>query len=441
MATIFKRNAILGVIFSLLPLMSGCNQVSNAAAVVPLDGKQNAHPAVDGAFAEARALHDRFITLDTHLDTPVHFSRPGWDIMERHEFFSDRSQVDYPRMQDGGLDGGFWVIFTQQGPRTPEGHAMALDHALLVAMRIREMVARHHEYFEIALDAADAKRIVEAGRKVVYISMENGYPLGTDPRLLETFYQLGVRMFGPVHFANNELGDSATDLSGAQWKGLSEAGRTFVAEANRLGIVLDASHASDDVFDQMLEWSATPIVLSHSGARAIFDHPRNRDDARLERLAEHGGVIQMNAFGSYLRPVPQPPGRVTALRALREAFGSLLGMSPEQVAAMAERRREIDREFPIDHPDLDDFMAHLLHVLELIGPNHVGIGADWDGGGGIEGMWDVAATPRITERLLAAGYTEADLAKIWGGNVLRLLQAAQDHAQAVAAAPPSRDPT
>ncbi|MCC5888307.1 MAG: dipeptidase [Gammaproteobacteria bacterium] len=409
--------------------MSGCNPGSEADAASLSDASSAAGP---DAFAEARALHDRFVTLDTHLDTPVHFSRPGWDIMQRHDFFTDRSQVDYPRMQEGGLDGGFWVIFTQQGPRTPEGHALALDHGLLVAMRIREMVARNHEHFELALTAADAQRIVDAGRKVVYISIENGYPLGTDPRLLETFYRLGARMFGPVHFANNELGDSATDPSGAEWHGLSEAGKAFVAEANRLGIILDASHASDDVFDQMLELSATPIVLSHSGARAIYDHPRNRDDARLQRLAEHGGVIQMNAFGAYLRPVQQPPARITALRDLRQEFGSLLGMSPEQVAAMAERRREIDEEFPVDYPDLDDFMAHMLHVLELIGPDHVGIGADWDGGGGVEGMWDVAAQPRITKRLIAAGYTEADLAKIWGGNVLRLLQAAEDHARSVA---------
>ncbi len=416
MVTIRMQVLILGVILVLATLMSGCNPGSND----------------DDPFAEARALHDHFITLDTHLDTPVHFSRPGWDIMERHDFFSDRSQVDYPRMQEGGLDGGFWVIFTQQGPRTPEDHAMALDHGLLVAMRIREMVARNHEYFELALTASDAQRIVDAGRKVVYISIENGYPLGTDPRLLETFYRLGARMFGPVHFANNELGDSATDPSGPEWHGLSEAGKAFVAEANRLGMVLDASHASDDVFDQMLELSATPIVLSHSGARAIYDHPRNRDDARLKRLAEQGGVIQMNAFGAYLRPVHQPPARITALRELRQEFGSLLGMSPEQVAAMAERRREIDEEFPVDHPDLDDFMAHMLHVLDLIGPDHVGIGADWDGGGGVEGMWDVTAQPRITKRLIEAGYTEADLAKIWGGNVLRLLQAAEEHARSVA---------
>lgn len=421
---------------ALAALMSACNSSKHVSAAVPEAG---AGAAVDSAFAEARALHDRFITLDSHLDTPVHFSRPGWDIMQRHEFFSDRSQVDYPRMQDGGLDGGFWVIFTRQGPRSPEGHAKALDHALLVAMRIREMVARHHEHFELAFDAADAERIVDAGRKVVYISIENGYPLGTDPRLLETFYQLGVRMFGPVHFANNELGDSATDLSGPEWQGLSEAGRAFVAEANRLGMVLDASHASDDVLDQMLELSATPIVLSHSGAKAIYDHPRNRDDARLQRLAEHGGVIQMNAFGSYLRPVPQPPGRVTALRALREEFGSLLGMNPEQVATMAERRREIDRDFPIDHPDLDDYMAHVLHVLELIGPDHVGIGADWDGGGGIEGMWDVAAQPKITQRLIEAGYSEADLEKIWGGNLLRLLRAAEDHARGIRDGSPAAD--
>ncbi|TVS17958.1 MAG: membrane dipeptidase [Gammaproteobacteria bacterium] len=404
--------------------LTGCSPPSDAEAVIQ----------DQDAFAQARAMHDRFITLDTHLDTPVHFSRPGWDIMERHDFFTDRSQVDYPRMREGGLDGGFWVVFTQQGPRTPEGHAMALDHALLVTMRIREMVARNHEHFELALTASDAQRIVDAGKKVVYISIENGYPLNTNPRLLETFYHLGVRMFGPVHFANNELGDSATDRGGPEWNGLSEAGKAFVAEANRLGMVLDASHASDDVFDDLLELSATPIVLSHSGVRAIYDHPRNRDDERLLRLAESGGVIQMNAFGAYLRPVQQPPGRTTALRELREEFGSILGMPSEQVAAMAERRREIDEQFPVDHPDLDDFMAHLLYALELIGVDHVGIGADWDGGGGVEGMWDVAAMPLITQRLLEAGYDQDDLAKVWSGNVLRLLEAAEDHAEMLAAA-------
>ncbi len=424
MIKLTTQGAILGVIAFVI---AGCMPDSSADAP---GTSTNSGP---DPFAEARAMHDRFITLDTHLDTPVHFSRPGWDIMERHDFFTDRSQVDYPRMVDGGLDGGFWVIYTQQGPRTPEGHAMALDHALMVAMRIREMVARNHEHFELALTADDAQRIVDAGRKVVYMSIENGYPLETDPRLLETFYRLGVRMFGPVHFANNELGDSATDMGGPEWNGLSEAGKAFVAEANRLGMILDASHASDDVFDDLLEYSATPIVLSHSGVRAIYDHPRNRDDERLLRLAEHGGVIQMNAFGAYLRPVPQPPGRATALREMREEFGSLLGMSPERVAAMAERRREIDERYPVDFPDLDDFMAHLLYALELIGVDHVGIGADWDGGGGVEGMWDVAAMPRITKRLIEAGYDEEDLAKIWGGNVLRLLRAAEDHARSVTA--------
>ena len=409
-------------------LLAACDQAAAPAAAAPVTAAPAAAP--DDAFAEARAMHDRFITLDTHLDTPVHLSRPGWDIMERHDFFTDRSQVDYPRMEEGGLDGGFWVIFTQQGPRTDEGHADALDHALLVMTRIHKMVARNHEHFELALTADDAERIVDAGRKVVYISIENGYPLGTDARLLETFYRLGVRMFGPVHFANNELGDSATDHGGAEWGGLSPAGREFVSEANRLGIVLDASHASDDVFDDLIRLSATPIILSHSGVAAIYDHPRNRSDARLRRLAETGGVIQMNAFGPYLRPVIQPPGRATALRELSEEFGSILGMGPERMHEMAAQRREIDERYPVDQPDLDDFMDHLLYALDLIGPDHVGIAPDWDGGGGVEGMWDVAAIPRITKRLLAAGYTEVDLAKIWGGNVLRVLRAAEHHARA-----------
>lgn len=375
--------------------------------------------------AQARALHRRLLTLDTHLDTTMHLARPRWSIIERHSRRTDPSQVDLPRMLEGGLDGGFWAIFLSQGPRTPEAHARARDQALRITLRLREMVARHGERFELALTADDAARIAAAGRSIVYLSMENGYPLGQDPTLLRTFHDLGVRMFGPVHFLNNELGDSATDPKGPEWGGLSPLGRQLVAEANRLGIVLDASHASDVVLDQMLGLSQAPIILSHSGFKAVYDHPRNIDDERLRRIAAAGGVISMNSLPAYLQRVDVPPERSAALAPLMRRFMNFGELTPEAAAQFVAERDVIDKQYPVRPVDFDDFMAHLLHALKVVGPEHVAIGLDWDGGGGVIGMEDVTAIPRITARLLAEGYGEADIGRIWSGNVLRVLRAAE----------------
>jgi membrane dipeptidase len=395
---------------------------SGSAAAWPTDAPRAAPPPVS---AQALAVHRRLLTLDTHLDTTMHLARPRWSIVERHSRATDPSQVDLPRMLEGGLDGGFWAIYLAQGPRTPEGHARARDQALRITARLREMVARHHEQFELALTADDAARIAARGRSIVYLSIENGYPLGQDLTLLRTFYDLGVRMFGPVHFANNELGDSATDPKGPEWGGLSPLGKALVAEANRLGIVLDASHASDAVLDQMLELSQAPIILSHSGFKAVYDHPRNIDDARLRRIAAAGGVISMNSLPAYLQRVDVPPERAAALAPLMRRFMNFGELTPEAAAQFVADRDAINRQYPVRPVDFEDFMAHLLHALEVVGPEHVAIGLDWDGGGGVIGMEDVTQIPRITARLLEAGYSESDIGKIWSGNVLRVLRAAE----------------
>ncbi len=403
--------------------------------------------------ARARALHERLIVLDTHLDTPANLARPGWKITDRHRWEDDRSQVDLPRMIEGGLDGGFWAIYTAQGPRTPAGLAAARDRALRRTVEIREMVAAHPQHFELALRAADAARIAAKGKRIVYLSIENAYPIGKDLTLVQTFYSLGVRMMSPAHTTHSDLADSATDPAGPEWNGLSPLGREFVAECNRLGIVLDASHAADSVFDQMLELSKTPIILSHSGPRGANDHPRNIDDERIRRLAAKGGVIQINALSAYLIPTPPNPERNAAMVQLYLKYGlpprgaggsgtrggaatrpsrggpvSAVELPPEQQEAFSRERREIETKFPVPQATFEDYMRHVLHALKLVGPKHVGFGADWDGGGGVEGMRDVAALPRITERLLKEGYSETDLADMWGGNVIRLLQAAEDHA-------------
>jgi len=375
--------------------------------------------------ADAREVHERILTLDTHLDTPMNFARPGWDMLDEHSVDGDLSQVDYPRMVKGGLDGGFFAIYTPQGPRTLQGLENARDAAIRRGVEIREMVARHSDKFELALKADDAARIAARGKRFVFMSIENSYPLGKDLTLMRTFYQLGVRMIGPVHFTNNDLADSSTDPKGPEWHGLSPLGKDFVAEANRLGMVLDASHASDEVFDQMLALSAAPIILSHSGVSAVFKHPRNIDDARIRQLAAKGGVIQINSYSDYLVQTPTIQARDAAMRVLGMKYGPFRNLVGEKLKAYMTERHAIEAQYPLPRATIDDVMAHLLHALKLVGPEHVGIGLDLDGGGGVIGMEDVAGIPEITKRLIAAGYSEADLAKIWGGNALRVLREAE----------------
>lgn len=371
-------------------------------------------------------LHQRLICLDTHLDTPSSLARPGWDMMQRHAREQDFTQVDYPRMVEGGLNGGFFAIYTPQGALTPDGMAAARDDALLRALAIRELVAAHPRQFELALMAEDAARIAATGKRIVYQSIENAYPLGTDIGLLNLFYKLGVRMLGFIHFKNNQFGDSATDTP--QWNGLSPKGRELAALGNDLGMVLDASHASDAVFDQLMEISRSPIILSHSGCRAVFDHPRNIDDDRIKKLAARGGTIQINSYNAYLINVPPNPERDKARAALGQKMRSLSGLTPAQRDAamrdVAQARKEIEVRYPEPRATFDMYMQHVTHALDLVGPDHVGVGCDWDGGGGVTGMEDVTAIPKITERLIKLGYSESQLAGFWGGNALRVLKAA-----------------
>lgn len=375
----------------------------------------------------AAEAHKAAIVLDTHFDTPANFHIPGWDMLDRHSVEADGSQVDYPRMVDGGVDGGFFAIFTPQGARTPEGDAKARDAALLRAVEIHEMVAKHGAKFALATKAEEAAPIIAAGKKVVFMSMENSQPVEADLTLMQTFYTLGVRMIGPIHFLNNDLGDSSTDPKGKEWNGLSPKGKAFVAEANRLGMVLDASHASDEVLDQMIALSTTPLILSHSGLDAIFDHPRNIDDARLKALAAKGGVIQINAFSNYMVPQVKIPERDAAMAALMKSVGATgRDMTPAQRKAFLDGRKAIDAKWPVPRANLDDFMKHMLHAIEMAGVDHVGVSGDFDGGGGIEGLEDVTDYPKITERLIAAGYSKEDVTKVWGGNALRVLKAAAD---------------
>lgn len=394
--------------------------LASALTMICIDGA-----AAEGVSAEVSRVHEDAIVLDTHLDTPANFRRPGWSIVDNHVHEGDLSQVDLPRMKAGGLDGGFWVIYTAQGARDEAGKRAARDHGLDRLVSIHEMLAANAGEMELALTADDAERIAKAGKRVSFISMENAAPLASDPSLLTAYHRLGLRMLGITHVRNNDFGDSSTDPAGAEWNGLSPAGKALVQEANRLGILLDASHASDAVFDQLLALSQTPIVLSHTSADALYDHPRNIDDGRLRQLAVKGGVIHVNAYGGYLIDIPKIPERETAMGALSEKYGPESELAVDRVPAYLAERRAIEARYPARRATFDDYMAHVLHILKVAGVDHVGIGADWDGGGGVAGLEDVSALPKITEALLAAGYTEQDVRKIWSGNLLRVIREAQ----------------
>jgi membrane dipeptidase len=370
--------------------------------------------------APPRKSHADFLTLDTHLDTPIHFGRPGWSFAGHHDPATDLVQVDMERMEAGALDGGFFAIYTEQGPLTAKGYADALAFARKRSDLIDATLARFPTRIGRALTAEDARRLDREGKLIAFKSMENSYELGEDPSLLKEFHDRGVRLAGPVHGANNQFADSSGDTP--KWNGLSPLGRKWVEEMNRLGMVIDASHASDAAFDQMLELSRTPLLLSHSSGRWAFDHPRNLDDARIRKLAAKGGAICVSTI--FLSNMNLTPKRA----ALFARYERIAELSPGEQADLARRWRALDATEPMWNADFERYMAMVLHVIEVAGVDHVCFGADWDGGGGLPGIEDISALPKVTERLRQAGYSDDDLAKMWGGNILRILNQTQKSA-------------
>ena len=372
-----------------------------------------------------RAAHERMIVLDTHLDVAERFDDGLWDFSQRHVYAEDGSQVDLPRMREGGMDGGFFVIYTAQGPLTDEGYRDARDRALVRAAAIRRVIGENRAFMDLALTADDAERSARQGRRFGFISMENGWPLGEDLSLLTTFYRLGLRMAGPVHSRDNQLADSATGQN--RWGGLSPLGRRWVAEMNRLGIIIDVSHSSDATFDDILRLSRVPVVASHSGPKAIFDHRRNLDDDRMRRLAARGGVMFLNSIFMVQHDGSDERDRIN------DRHKNWAQLSPAGRRQLVADTAALNRLRPYTTADFDLYMRSLLHAIRVMGVDHVGLGADWDGGGGVIGMEDITALPRITGALRRAGLSEADIAKVMGGNLLRVMR----QVQAAAAPPPA----
>lgn len=391
-----------------------------AAAALLAGTFQSLQAQADEAMS-AEALHESILTLDGHLDTPLLFHRDGYDFSKRGSFSEDRTNVDLPRLQEGALDGGYWVIYTAPGPLNEEAYKDARTSALVRQMAIREMAAKYADSVELAFEADDAERIHESGKIVVFQSMENAYPLGEDLSLLEVFYVGGLRMLGLVHFGSNQFADSSTDEP--LHDGLSPLGEELVREANRLGMIVDASHASDEALRDMMAVSSTPVILSHSGPDGVFEHARNVPDDLLVQLAESGGVVHVNAFGGYLEQLETSPERQAALDEVSAEFGTdMSALSDEQLTAFRAARMAVDQQFPPPLSTFEKYLEHLFYTIDLVGVDHVGIGADWDGGGGVDGMEDVTAVPKITAALVDAGFSAEDIEKIWSGNVLRLMR-------------------
>lgn len=368
---------------------------------------------------KAAEIHDKVLTVDTHVDTPMRLVRSDYDLGERHDPDRRGGKVDFPRMKEGGLDAIFFAVFIGQGERTPAGNERAKDRALSIFEAIQQSLEKHSDLAELAVTPDDAYRIEKAGKRAIFIGIENGYPVGNDLSLIPKYYDLGARYITLCHTRNNDICDSSTDST--EHHGLSEFGEKVVAEMNRMGMMADLSHASDEAFYDVIEVSKAPIIASHSCARAICDNPRNLSDDMLKKLAENGGVIQMCILSSYVKPDEPNPERDAAFQALREKYRRYDDLSEEERQKAREEWRALEEKYPRKLANVSDVVDHIDHIVTVAGIDHVGIGTDFDGGGGVEGCYDVSEMGNITLELIKRGYTEKQIRKIWGGNIMRVM--------------------
>ena len=369
----------------------------------------------------AEEIHLRVLTVDTHCDTPMRMVSSGWDMSVRHEPGRRSGCIDLPRMLEGGLDAEFFAVFTGQGPLTDVGYAEARQSAAAALDAVDAMCAGHPDLVALAFSPEDAYRLEKEGRRAAFVGMENGYPVGTDLSLVRTYYDRGVRYLTLCHSSDNDICDSSTDRDDPEDRGLSDFGRQVVAECNRLGMMIDVSHSSDRSLAEILELTQAPVIASHSCARALCDHPRNLSDDMLRAVAENGGVIQICFVSGFLKKQKSNPEREKAMADLREKYGSFRDIKDEDVRRKVREEYEaLYEKYPGDRAEVRDIVDHVDHVVRLIGVDHVGFGTDFDGGGGVEGCDDVSDMPRLTEELLRRGYSEEDIRKIWGGNIMRV---------------------
>jgi membrane dipeptidase len=353
---------------------------------VLLPAQETAGTSPDGASLEAKAkqIHERVLTIDSHVDIAgARYATEGLDPGIDHP----RLRCDLVKMEQGGVDGVFLAVYVGQGKRNAEGYRQAFDAAMASFEAIHRLAEKMHpRRCKLAATPDDAERIARTGKRAIMIGIENGYPIGTDLSNVERFYNLGARYITLSHNGHNQICDSCYPRERlgderSEHGGLSDFGRQVVAEMNRLGIMADVSHVAAESFWDLMEVTQAPVIASHSGCRALCDHPRNLDDGQLKALAGNGGVIQVVAVGGFLKArSPLRPNRAS----------------------------------------VKDFVDHVDHAVQVAGIDHVGVGSDFDGGGGVPGFSHHGEALNVTVELVRRGYSEQQIAKIWGGNLLRV---------------------
>ncbi|NDW11280.1 membrane dipeptidase [Bacteroides sp. 214] len=328
--------------------------------------------------AKAKEMHSRFLSVDTHCDTPLNFVREkNYDVGK-----ANRNQVTLIKMQKGMLDGAFMACFVDQGPRTKVSSDSAVQVINKLIDAVYKQVDMNSDRCAIAYTPADLEQLKAEGKKAFFIGVENGYGIGKDIENLERLKKLKVSYLTLCHVMDNDICDSSSK-SKDEWGGLSPFGEKVVEEMNRLGMIIDVSHASESTFWDVIKLSSKPIIASHSGVKGIFNHNRNLTDAQLKALAKQGGVVQIYFVGSFMSP----------------------------------KRRETTLYEVLDHID---------YAVRVAGIDHVGIGTDFDGGSGVIGCKHAGQLLNLTAGLIERGYTEEEIAKIWGGNFLRVMKEVQN---------------
>ncbi len=377
---------------------------------------------------KAQRIHEKCLTVDTHCDTPMLMIKSGFSVRDEHQ--APKSRVDLPRMKKGGLDAMFFAVFTGQKPRTGENYQKTYALANQMLDSIHSMLKVDSDLATLALKADDLARIEKTGKRAIYIGMENGFPLAKDITRVEEFYKRGVRYITLCHSYHNDICDSSSDSKPAEHNGVSEFGKQVIAEMNRLGMMVDVSHASDKSFFDVIELSKAPVIASHSSVKAIANHNRNMTDEMIKKLAKKGGVIQICLLDEYIKNPDTTTVKFQRMKIIHKKYrDEMNNMTEVQKEALFKEWDEAEAMNPELLPTVKNLVDHIDHVKNLVGVDFVGIGSDFDGGGGLLDCADVSQFPNITMELLRRGYTESEIKKIWGGNLLHVFREVENFSE------------
>jgi membrane dipeptidase len=403
-----------------MKLRSTCAAVSIALLLAFAAFSQQAPKGADAQLLrKAKAIHQRAITLDTHVDIPAENYDPGEN---------SHAKCTLPKMEQGGVKGVFLAVYVEQSPQLNEkSYKAAYEAAMLKFNEIHNLTEKlYPSRCALATSPADVLRIVKTGKRAIMIGIENGFVIGTDLSMLKKYYDLGARYITLCHNGDDQICDSAQESQHLN-NGLSPFGKQVVAEMNRLGIMVDVSHIGEKSFWDVIQVTQAPVIASHSSCAALTAHPRNLTDEQLSALSKNGGVIQVVAVPDFLASA----ARADAIAKLRKEIGldkfdalPRGNRTPVQQSEFAklgktfeERLKAVDAQYPVT---LTDFVNHIDHAVKVAGIDHVGIGTDFDGGGGVLGFNDHSEALNVTVELVRRGYSEKDIDKIWGGNLLRV---------------------